>query len=112
MRWRIDLAYQGTNYSGWQKQPGDKTVQQKLENALNMILREPVEIVGCGRTDAGVHARNYTAHLDLNGKHVIDKVIYQVNSVLPPDISIYNISEVHNDFHARFDAVERGYKYY
>ena len=112
MRWRIDLAYQGTNYSGWQKQPGDKTVQQTVENALSMILREPIEIVGCGRTDAGVHARQYTAHLDLHGYHVIDKIIYQLNSVLPQDISIHNISEAPDDFHARYDALERHYKFY
>jgi tRNA pseudouridine38-40 synthase len=112
MRWRIDLSYQGTNYNGWQKQPGDRTVQQTLEEAFNMILRQPVEITGCGRTDTGVHARKYTAHTDISGDPDIVKTIYQINAVLPYDIAIHSIRKTADDFHARFNAVERQYKYY
>ena len=112
MRWRIDLSYQGTNYNGWQKQPGDRSVQETLEDAFNMILRQTVEIIGCGRTDTGVHARKYTAHADISGEHDISKTIYQINSVLPYDIAIHSIRHVVDDFHARFSALERQYKYY
>lgn len=112
MRWRIDLSYQGTNYSGWQKQPGDKTVQQTIEEAFGVVLRAPIEITGCGRTDTGVHARKYTAHLDVQGDHDISKILYQVNAVLPDDIAIRSISEVDENFHARFDAIQRQYNYH
>ena len=112
MRWRIDLSYLGTHYCGWQKQPGDKTVQQTLEEAFAMILREPIEIVGCGRTDTGVHARKYIAHADVPVQSDIPKIIYQVNSVLPHDIAIHSIGESEPGFHARFDAIERHYRYY
>ena len=67
MRWKIHLSYLGTNYSGWQRQPNATSVQQTLEEAFALVLRQPVEIVGCGRTDAGVHAREYVAHADVNG---------------------------------------------
>src|SRR5688500_880144 len=106
MRWRVDLSYKGTNYSGWQKQPGDNTVQQTIEEAFSTILREPVEIVGCGRTDAGVHARKYTAHFDANVISDSAKVLYQVNSILPEDISINFLGEVNPEFHARYSASE------
>lgn len=112
MRWRIDLSYKGTNYSGWQKQPGDRTVQQTIEEAFSTILREPAEIVGCGRTDSGVHAKNYTAHFDSN--HILEtsKVLYQLNSILPDDISINFLGEATPEFHARYDARERHYMYH
>lgn len=112
MRWRIDLSYLGTHYCGWQRQPGDKTVQQTLEEAFTMILREPIEIVGCGRTDTGVHARKYIAHTDVSMQYDIPKIIYQVNAVLPQDIAIHAIAESEPGFHARFDAIERHYRYY
>ena len=112
MRWRIDLSYKGTNYSGWQKQPGDRTIQQTIEEAFSTILREPVEIVGCGRTDAGVHARKYTAHFDANLINDPSKVLYQINSILPDDIAIHFLEETRPEFHARYDARERHYKYH
>jgi tRNA pseudouridine38-40 synthase len=112
MRWRIQLSYQGTHYCGWQKQPGDPSVQQTLEEAFSIILRQPVDIVGCGRTDTGVHARKYTAHVDVTDVPLTEKLIYQINAVLPEDISIHSIVETDPFFHARFDAIERHYKYY
>jgi tRNA pseudouridine38-40 synthase len=112
MRWRVDLAYNGKNYSGWQKQPGDVTVQQTLEQAFKTILREQVEITGCGRTDAGVHSRNYTCHLDVEGHFDTDKTAYHVNAILPDDIGLKRIREVDPDFHARYSAIQRHYRYY
>ena len=116
MRYKIILSYLGTRYAGWQKQPGDKTVQQTIEDAFSTILRQGIELTGCGRTDAGVHARNYVAHTDLQLEDTsaerISKVIYQLNAILPRDIVIHQIAEIHPEFHARFDAKERTYRYY
>lgn len=112
MRWKIHLNYLGTVYCGWQRQPGDPSVQQTLEEAFSLILRQPVEIVGCGRTDTGVHARNYIAHADIQDAEPTDKLLYQINAVLPQDIALQSIEETDANFHARFDAVERHYQYY
>jgi len=112
MRWRIHLSYLGTAYCGWQRQPADPTVQQTLEEAMCMILRQPVEITGCGRTDTGVHARHYIAHADVTDVPLNDKIVYQINAVLPDDIAIHGITEASPEFHARFDAIERHYRYY
>jgi len=112
MRWRIHLSYLGTAYCGWQRQPNGSSVQQTLEEAFAMILRQPVEITGCGRTDTGVHARFYVAHADVTDVHLNDKVVYQINAVLPHDIALLSITETDPAFHARFDAIERQYKYY
>lgn len=112
MRWQIHLSYLGTNFCGWQRQPNAMSVQQTLEEAFALILRQPVEMVGCGRTDTGVHARNYVAHADVVDFPLTDKVVYQINAVLPLVISVNRIVETHETFHARFDAVERQYKYY
>ncbi len=111
MRYKVVLSYMGTNYCGWQKQPGDRTVQQTLEEAFSMILREPIEIVGCGRTDAGVHARGYNAHFDANEIPDFFKVVYQVNAVLPVDIAVWTCIPTHPEYHSRFDAIERSYTY-
>lgn len=112
MRWRIELSYLGTNFCGWQKQPGDTTVQQTLEEAFSKILRDPIEVIGCGRTDTGVHAKKYIAHFDSDALPDIEKLLYQVNSVLPNDIALHSIQRSIDDFHARYDAIERGYRYY
>lgn len=87
------------------------TVQQVLEEALTTILRQPIEIIGCGRTDAGVHARYYVAHFDAEPFDVI-KTVYHVNAILPTDIAIHSIKEASSEFHARYDATERLYRYY
>lgn len=112
MRWKIQLSYRGSAYCGWQRQPNDPSVQQTLEEAFALILRQPVEIVGCGRTDTGVHARSYTAHADVVDITLTDKLIYQLNAVLPVDIALLNVVETTPAFHARFDAIEREYRYY
>lgn len=84
MRWRIGLSYLGTRYAGWQRQPDDPSVQQTLETALSTVLRQPIDITGCGRTDAGVHARWYIAHFDADISESPAKVLYQVNAIPTP----------------------------
>ncbi len=113
MRYFLSLAYDGTNYHGWQIQPNAITVQAVLNDALSKITRESVNVVGCGRTDTGVHASFYVLHFDIHSiieNH--DKFLYHLNAVLPADIAIYEISRVQNELHARFDAVARQYHYF
>ena len=113
MRYRIDLAYNGENYHGWQTQPNAPTVQETLERAFSLILRQNTSITGCGRTDTGVHAEYYVAHFDtydINGKKLGD-LVHKMNSFLPKDIAIYNIEPVDDSFNARFSAVSRSYRY-
>ena len=87
------------------------TVQDTIENALSTILREQISIVGAGRTDAGVHAKQMIIHFDIEGLSDTDELIFKLNSFLPKDISIRNILEVNPDAHARFDAIQRTYQY-
>jgi tRNA pseudouridine38-40 synthase len=114
MRYFICLSYKGTRYHGWQVQDNAPAVQAELNRALSLLLGEPVVAVGAGRTDTGVHARRYVAHFDSKKDLLNDKTdrIYRLNAILPPDVCIYDIIPVHDTAHARFDAVERTYKYY
>ena len=112
-RYFIYLAYDGTNYCGWQIQPNGISVQGLLTKALVTFLRdENIKVVGAGRTDAGVHARTMIAHFDysniLDGPTINDKL----NRLLPPDIGVYKVVPVIAEAHARFDATYRTYKYY
>ena len=111
-RYFIYLAYDGTAYHGWQIQPNGISVQECLMKALSTLLRREVEVVGAGRTDAGVHASLMVAHFDseesLNTVLMADKL----NRLLPPDISVFRLRPVNSDAHARFDATARTYKYY
>ena len=112
-RYFIHLAYNGTNYCGWQIQPHSPSVQETLERCFSLKLGQPVGITGCGRTDTGVHARNYYAHFDYDG--VIEdpaELAYRLNVFLPSDIVIHRIWEVEPDCHARFNALSRTYHYY
>ena len=112
-RYLIHLAYKGTNYCGWQIQPQSPSVQAELERCLGLKLGYTVSLTGCGRTDTGVHARNYYAHFDVeDGIDNPDELAYRLNMFLPPDIVIYGIREVDPAFHARFDATSRTYHYY
>ena len=113
-RYFIHLAYKGTNYHGWQIQPNAVTIQQTLNEALSIILRKDINLVGAGRTDAGVHASSFYAHFDLNHEQSIDinHLVFKLNSYLPNDIAIYNVYPVSSNAHARFDATSRTYKYY
>lgn len=111
MRYFTELAYNGTNYSGWQKQPNAPSVQETIEKAFSTILGKNIEVVGCGRTDTGVHASQYFLHFDFDGAFPL-KFINRINKFLPPDIAIRNIFEVNEHAHARFDAVSRSYEYH
>ena len=105
------LAYHGAPYSGWQIQPSQKTVQGELEVALSSLLRQPIGVVGAGRTDTGVHAANYVAHFEgPEGLDTLD-LAYRLNRFLPPRISVFEIQGVASDFHARFAATSRSYRY-
>ncbi|MBK9339112.1 MAG: tRNA pseudouridine(38-40) synthase TruA [Lewinellaceae bacterium] len=110
MRYFLTLAYRGTRYAGWQRQPNAPSVQETLETALATILRQPVEVTGCGRTDAGVHARYYVAHTDVEG-NLPPTFLAGVNSLLPDDIAVFAVRPVHPEAHARYDAYERHYEY-
>lgn len=110
MRYFMRLAYQGTAYCGWQRQPDRPSVQQALEAALGTVLRRPIELTGCGRTDAGVHASKYFAHFD-GPDRVPDRLVYALNQVLPADIAVQACWQMPPQAHARFDAVRRSYVY-
>lgn len=110
MRYFLTLSYRGTHYAGWQIQPGDPSVQETLETALSTIFRQPVGVTGCGRTDAGVHARYYVAHADLPAP-LPPSLLYSLNSLLPADIAVHAVLPMPDTAHARFDALERSYVY-
>ena len=113
MRYFMRLGYRGAAFHGWQVQPHDTSVQQVIEEALATLLRVPTPVTGAGRTDAGVNARLMVAHFDAEPPIVDhDRLVHNLNALLPPDIAIYGISPVQNDAHARFDAINRTYKYF
>ena len=111
-RYFIYLSYDGTNYHGWQIQPNGISVQEVLMKALSTFLRKPIEIVGAGRTDAGVHARLMVAHFDFDTELDCATVVDKLNRLLPPDVAVHRVRRVKSDAHARFDATYRTYKYY
>jgi tRNA pseudouridine38-40 synthase len=111
LRYFIDLSYNGRAYHGWQIQPDVTTVQAELNNALSTVLRTPLDCMGAGRTDTGVHAKQMVAHFDLNTKLDVDDIVYKLNVLLPKDIHINSIKEVLPEIHARFDALSRTYIY-
>lgn len=112
-RYFIYLAYDGTAYHGWQIQPNGDSVQQRLMNALQTLLRrEVVEVTGAGRTDAGVHAKLMVAHFDEEAELDCRKLADKLNRLLPPDISVYKVEPVSSEMHARFSATARRYEYY
>ncbi|WP_010520313.1 tRNA pseudouridine(38-40) synthase TruA [Aquimarina agarivorans] len=111
MRYFIELSYNGTSFHGWQKQPNAASVQESVEKALSVLLRESVTIMGAGRTDTGVHAKYIAAHFDTQIEFDVEKLVFKLNSFLPPTIAIKNIFSVAPDAHARFDAISRAYEY-
>jgi len=117
MRYFIHLSFDGSRYHGWQIQPNGISVEGELERCLSTLLSAPIDVVGAGRTDAGVHARHMVAHFDAPdgaGTLVADtsQLAYKLNRMLPPDIRISSIEEVADDMHARFSAKWRTYHYY
>lgn len=111
MRYFSELAYNGTNYKGWQKQPHSTSVQGVVEQAFSTILGNPFEVTGCGRTDTGVHASQYYMHFEWEGGFP-EGFVSRINKFLPGDIAIRRIFEVPPLAHARFDAVRRSYEYH
>ncbi len=114
-RYFIELAYNGTDYHGWQIQPNAITVQECLDKALSVYFRQPVATLGCGRTDSGVHAIQFFAHFDLQASAKQPdplRSVTGINSLLPYQIAVKRVFEVHNEAHARFDAIERAYNYH
>lgn len=111
MRYFLELSYFGKHYHGWQKQPSARSVQEVLEDALSTLLREKLEVVGAGRTDAGVHAKQLYAHLDVD-RELNPEFLFRLNAFLPKDIAVSGIRRVKPDAHARFDATARSYEYH
>lgn len=112
MRYFLHLAYDGTPFHGWQRQPNASSVQETIEKALKVVTRQDVEIVGAGRTDAGVHARQMFAHFDLEEVNDVSRFLSSLNKLVGPSIALYELLPVNPQANARFDAIERTYSYY
>ena len=111
MRYLITFSYDGSKYKGYQKQPEVTTIQGELEKVLTGINNSEVLVSASGRTDAGVHALNQTAHFDLDINITSEKLKMALNSLLPSDIYVKKVEEVDRDFHARFNVKEKEYIY-
>jgi tRNA pseudouridine38-40 synthase len=110
-RYFLELAYRGTHFSGFQIQDNAGSIQEEVEKALGIFFRQPFELTGSSRTDTGVHALENVFHFDYQG--IIDqKVLYNINAILPPDIVLRKVYPVAPDAHCRFDALSREYRYY
>lgn len=113
IRYFIELAYNGSDFHGWQIQPGAVTVQEELDKALSTLLRCEISVTGAGRTDTGVHASFYVAHFDLeNPLSDPGQTVYKLNRLLGKRIAVYRLYPVRSDAHARFSALSRTYKYF
>ncbi len=115
MRFFIRFAYDGTAFHGSQRQPNGVTVQETMEQALAMIFREEIPLTFAGRTDAGVHAREMYAHMDVGDEAMRregERLVFRLNGILPDSIAIFDIYPVTDDAHARFSAVRRTYEYH
>ena len=113
MRYFLELTYKGTSYNGWQIQNNAPSVQQTLQDALSTLLRCPIQVVGAGRTDTGVHAAYYVAHFDVEDSIPDTSAFtYHLNRLLPADIAVFSATHVPDEAHARFDAVAREYTYH
>jgi tRNA pseudouridine38-40 synthase len=111
-RYFIEMAFVGTAYCGWQVQPGSPTVQGYLNGCLSSLLKEPVNLTGCGRTDTGVHASHFVAHFDtLNQVPDTEQLTYRLRRFLNSTVRVDRIVQVDIDLHARFSAVSRTYHY-
>lgn len=107
----MEFSYHGKAYHGWQKQPNAVSVQEIVENALKTLTQQSLPVVGAGRTDAGVHAKQLFAHVDVE-KALPEEICFKLNSLLPQDIAISKVFEVKPEAHARFDAFSRTYEYH
>ncbi len=111
MRFFLEIAFTGTNYKGWQLQPRARSVQAEVNAVLETLFSQKIKSTGCGRTDAGVHARQFYLHFDAELPPV-HEFHYKINRMLPPDISVKRIFEVEETARARQDAVSRTYEYF
>jgi len=112
-RFFIELAYDGTNYCGWQRQPNAPSVQAEVEDALTKLhAGETIGVLGCGRTDTGVHAHFFVAHTDLDAGTDVLQLRYKLNKILPKDVAVFRVYPVEATMHARFSATERTYRYF
>lgn len=112
MRYFITLGYDGTDFHGWQIQPNGNSVQEELQKALSTLMRQPMEVVGAGRTDAGVHARQMVAHFDSDSAVDCQQLTYRLNRIVPRSMAVYKVEKVADDMHARFSAKQRTYRYF
>jgi tRNA pseudouridine38-40 synthase len=112
LRYFIKLAYNGTHYHGWQYQPNAASVQETLNKAFSVILNSEINLMGAGRTDTGVHAKEMFAHFDFETPFDVQNLVHKLNSYLPKDIVVYTIIPVHDEAHTRFDATKRTYEYH
>lgn len=110
-RVKLTVAYDGTNYCGWQVQPNGITIEEMLNRHLTELLKEPVKVIGASRTDAGVHAMGNVAVFDTNARMPAEKISYALNTRLPEDIRIQESCEVAQDFHPRFCRTVKTYEY-
>ena len=111
MRYFLEVAYKGTNYSGFQSQKNANTIQAEIQKAFKTILKKELELTGSSRTDAGVHAYQNYFHFDLESE-LSSQLLYNLNAILPIDIAIKNLLKVNDNAHCRFDAISREYKYH
>ena len=112
-RYFLELAYDGTDFFGWQRQPSEISVQEEIEDALSKLYSNtPVKVVGCGRTDTGVHANHYILHVDLPEIENTDSFVFKLNRMLPNSIAFHKATPVRAESHARFDASQRTYRYF
>lgn len=111
LRYFLHIAYNGNNYRGWQKLPGIASVQQVFETVLSQIFKEFIPVIGCGRTDAQVHASQFFFHFDVDKDPDFD-LLFRLNKCLPHDITVYDVIPMAGLPHARFDAIQRSYDYY
>ncbi len=112
MKYSLLIEYDGSDYSGWQIQKAQKTIQGEIEKALKVILKTKIDIFGAGRTDAGVHAKGQVAHFDSYSELKLEEIKRSLNGLLPVDIRIKGCKKEGDDFHARYSAKERKYSYY
>ena len=111
MRYFFHIGYHGTNYCGWQRHPDSLSVQQVLETSLTKLLKVPIFISGCGRTDAQVHASQFFFHTDIEQEWDFE-LFFRLNKILPDDIAVFDIIPMEGLPHARFDTIQRSYDYY
>ena len=112
MTYKLTIAYEGTHYHGWQAQPNDISIQAKIEEALAIILQEPVKIIGSGRTDSGVHAIGQVAHFHTEKPVQMNRILFALNSLLPKDIRVTAVEFIPEGFHAQHHAKSKIYRYH